>query len=368
MKGSTAVIVAVLAMGWMASGCVPKAQMEAQRQEVKSKLDAIAGQQTQLSSRQDEQAQRMQEQNARLDAIEQQLAAMENDVAALQKRKAAAKPRRVERVVQKRVVQAPAPAVRAEKPAVVAEKKPLAAPTLNDEKVDQDFNASLMLLKGGDYPKAIQALSQFIKRYPHSSRTAEARYWLGEAYYAEGDDAGVIETLAGFTNMPAATPKRAAALLRLATSYRKVGRSNDAVAVLQRLRLDHAGSIEAEEARKQLQQIGSAAVATQTKAVAEPVAAKPVRKSLHQPVVTKAAARKHGWAVNIVSVDNLPEAKQEIERLHAAGFDVEMVDVQVKGKTWHRLRVTGYESAAAAERELKKAVAAGYSDAWTSPE
>ncbi len=49
------------------------------------------------------------------------------------------------------------------------------------------YEGALNLLKEGRYPQAADAFRQFRSQYPQSRYSANAQYWLGEAYYVSRD-------------------------------------------------------------------------------------------------------------------------------------------------------------------------------------
>lgn len=108
------------------------------------------------------------EQKARADALEQRLASVEKALADLQANAAQ--------------VAAAAPVAGAVPPPPAPPADPAVA-----------FKQAKDLLLAGDYANAEQAFSVFVTNYPESTRTAEARYWLGETQFvreAYSDAAG----------------------------------------------------------------------------------------------------------------------------------------------------------------------------------
>jgi len=231
-----------------------------------------------------------------------------------------------------------------------------AAPAISKEalaKMQKGFDDAMSLLKSGDYEKGTSALQDFIHQYPDAPRTPEARYWLGESLFAQMQVPKAVDALKGFESMPVSTPKRAPALFRLGAGYARLGAKADAARAFGMLRRDYPGSIEANNAARQLKQLG----------IVEPLPPAAPKSKAAAP-----APVKKPWAVNVVSLGAQAEAGQALARLHQQGVQATMMKVRVAGKLWYRLRVTGYADRAAAERARRQVIHKGYTDAWVSPE
>jgi cell division septation protein DedD len=77
----------------------------------------------------------------------------------------------------------------------------------------------------------------------------------------------------------------------------------------------------------------------------KPAAPRPAPKPAAAPV---AAASKPsasgGWVVNVASLTDAKAATAERQRLQQAGFNVEVQTAQMEGRTWYRVRATGFTS------------------------
>lgn len=62
-----------------------------------------------------------------------------------------------------------------------------AAPAASAGNDRADYDAAFKALKAGDYVKSSRGFKAFIDRWPKSSLIPNARYWLGESYYATGN-------------------------------------------------------------------------------------------------------------------------------------------------------------------------------------
>jgi cell division protein FtsN len=91
-----------------------------------------------------------------------------------------------------------------------------------------------------------------------------------------------------------------------------------------------------------------AAKAAAKPAVASPApkpAASPAPKPARAPVTAASQpAASGGWVVNVASLTDAKAAAAERQRLQQAGFNVEVQTAQMEGRTWHRVRATGFTS------------------------
>ncbi len=72
----------------------------------------------------------------------------------------------------------------------------------------RDFEAALEVFRAGKFADANKSFSAFIRQYPRSGYLPSARFWLGNAQYAERD---YKEAIANFRSLLTATPEHARA-------------------------------------------------------------------------------------------------------------------------------------------------------------
>jgi len=90
------------------------------------------------------------------------------------------------------------------------------------------YEAALALLRRADYKAAEAALTQFVRRYPNDPLAANAYYWLGENYYAQGRYGDAAYQFAdGFRKFPN-HPKAQDSLFKLALSLGRQGKTGEA--------------------------------------------------------------------------------------------------------------------------------------------
>ena len=90
------------------------------------------------------------------------------------------------------------------------------------------YEYALGLLRRADYKGAEAALLQFVRRYPSDALAANAYYWLGENYYAQGRYADAAFQFAdGFRKFPN-HPKAQDSLFKLALTLGRQGKTAEA--------------------------------------------------------------------------------------------------------------------------------------------
>lgn len=98
------------------------------------------------------------------------------------------------------------------------------------------YNAAFALLKDQNYDDAETAFTQFIKQYPSSDLTDNARYWLGETYYVRGNfEKAAVVFAEAFQKAPEGS-KAADNLLKLGMSLGGLGKTEDACLSFEELR------------------------------------------------------------------------------------------------------------------------------------
>ena len=90
------------------------------------------------------------------------------------------------------------------------------------------YDAAYNLMKKGEYKKAEEAFTLFMKEYPNSSLIGNANYWLGETYYARGLFEQAVGIFAdGFTKYKK-NSKAADNLLKLGLTMKSLNKKTEA--------------------------------------------------------------------------------------------------------------------------------------------
>lgn len=81
---------------------------------------------------------------------------------------------------------------------------------------DRDFEGAYGLFKSGQYPNAVKAFHEFLKKHPGSAHVPNANYWLGSAKLALKDYKGALASYQNLLKISPNTPKAADAMFNIA--------------------------------------------------------------------------------------------------------------------------------------------------------
>lgn len=140
--------------------------------------------------------------------------------------------------------QPPAPQPAGQPPA------PAAAPP--EPTADQLIELSLQQLRRNSPSTARAGFAEFLRRFPQHPRAADAEFFGGEAWAAEGNADSAAATYQRVVQRYATSPRAATALYRLGLHALQAGRRDEARTFLQRLVTSYATSDEAALARERL--------------------------------------------------------------------------------------------------------------------
>lgn len=99
----------------------------------------------------------------------------------------------------------------------------------------QAYENAMTLLKQRDYAVAEKSLEEFIKTYPSHDLTQNAKYWLGESYFAQNKYDKAARIFAeGYQQYPKG-PKAPDNLLKMGLSLAALGNNADACVALQQI-------------------------------------------------------------------------------------------------------------------------------------
>lgn len=135
-------------------------------------------------------------------------------------------------------------------PARVKTGSPAKAPAKSN--AESAYKNALNLLEGGKPEAARQAFETFLAVYPESGLAPNAYYWLGESNYTLKHFDQAILTFKDVPNKYPKHPKAAAAMLKTAFAYQRLGDRDNARFYLQTLLEQYPNSEPASLARKQL--------------------------------------------------------------------------------------------------------------------
>lgn len=133
---------------------------------------------------------------------------------------------------------------------------PAAPPDEEAEPADPaaDYQAAFDALRRGDLIEARNGFEQFLANHPDDELTANARYWLGESYYADREfDAAIVHFQQVLDDHPDSN-KHPDALLKIGFSYLEQGQQSAAEDVLEQLVAEYPESTAASLAAQRLRQ------------------------------------------------------------------------------------------------------------------
>ncbi|MCW8917842.1 MAG: SPOR domain-containing protein [Gammaproteobacteria bacterium] len=95
----------------------------------------------------------------------------------------------------------------------------------------------------------------------------------------------------------------------------------------------------------------------------------PVQRVATTPAATSPAVKGGGWVINLLSVTSAKSASEELARLRQQGLRAEQQKVSEAGRTWYRLRITGFDSYAGAKAYIETIEQqTGFRSAWVAKE
>jgi len=107
----------------------------------------------------------------------------------------------------------------------------------------------------GNYDLAVAGFEEFLKRFPETSLTAHAQYWIGEAYFNKRSYSRAIEAYERVIANYPKSDKVPAALAKAGVAYAEMGNAIKARVLLKRVVDEFPQSAEATLARRRLAEL-----------------------------------------------------------------------------------------------------------------
>lgn len=107
----------------------------------------------------------------------------------------------------------------------------------------------------GNYDLAVAGFEEFLKKFPETSLTAHAQYWIGEAYFNKRSYSQAIEAYERVIANYPKSDKVPAALAKAGVAYAELGNAIKARVLLKRVVDEYPQSAEAALARRRLAEL-----------------------------------------------------------------------------------------------------------------
>lgn len=122
----------------------------------------------------------------------------------------------------------------------------------------EDYAQAFAHLQRASYGDAEKGFRQFLERYPNDALSSNARYWLGETYYAQGQYARAAETFLDGYEKNKTGQKAPDTLLKLGMALGQLGKSKEACASFRELgrAFPNAPAAVVEKAGQERQRLG----------------------------------------------------------------------------------------------------------------
>ena len=114
-----------------------------------------------------------------------------------------------------------------------------------------------LVLKDQQYEQAIPEFRRFNEKYPQSTYSANAHYWLGQLLFNKGELVEAKQEFSLVVNQYKESTKRADALFKLAMVAQKQNEQEKSVALYQQLIKEYPNSTAAQLAQPRLKNLGS---------------------------------------------------------------------------------------------------------------
>lgn len=101
------------------------------------------------------------------------------------------------------------------------------------------YETAFALMKNGSFESSRKAFDAFIAQNPSHPLAANATYWIGENYYAEGNYSKAVRAFAESYKKYPDGPKGADSLLKMGMSLGKLGKNQQACVTFEQLKKEY---------------------------------------------------------------------------------------------------------------------------------
>jgi tol-pal system protein YbgF len=117
------------------------------------------------------------------------------------------------------------------------------------------YDEAFIAVRRNEYDKAIAGFKNFIENCPKHDLAENAHYWLGESFYLTEKYKDAIAEFDFLLDNFKTSGNTSRALYKLGRSHQELGSKKEAKKVFQRIVDEHPGTLEAEQAAKQIKEL-----------------------------------------------------------------------------------------------------------------
>lgn len=126
-------------------------------------------------------------------------------------------------------------------------------PTIDCQKA---YDEAFILVRQGEYEKAITDYKKFLDECDNHPSAENARYWLGECYYSLGKFPDAIDQFQALLERYKGSVNSGRALYKLGRCHQELGHKDDAKKVYQQVIDQFPQTLEAEQSKERLKDLG----------------------------------------------------------------------------------------------------------------
>lgn len=120
---------------------------------------------------------------------------------------------------------------------------------------DTLYDESYLLIRKGDYQKAVESFQRYLAACPQHESVDNAYFWIGECYYALEKYADAVPQFDFLLKNYKNGRNTTRAMFKLARCYQELGQKADAKKAYQRVIDEFGGTLEAEQAKERLKEL-----------------------------------------------------------------------------------------------------------------
>lgn len=128
-----------------------------------------------------------------------------------------------------------------------------AQPSIDCQKAYDD---AFILVRQGEYEKAINDYKKFLGECDSHPSAENARYWMGECYYSLGKFLDAIDQFQTLLERYKGSVNSGRALYKLGRCHQELGHKDDAKKIYQRVIDEYPQTLEAEQSKERLKDLG----------------------------------------------------------------------------------------------------------------